>query len=300
MGSRSWAKNDPEKACWVRRGQEEHQNACAQLPHATHRAPATPWIDAEPVRATGRRGQQGRRVPVGNTQAETFTAVLEENQTARETSFAGTVLTVTGPVRPFTPEDHAAGGSVTLMAAPSTWAASSWPDSAPPFWNRCCKRPSRRTACWRTCQTTPDARPGIAEYRPLDVHLPYSPVLADRRVRRRHLTEPGFSISLWYRNHRISSRALIARVPTQEPRDGGCHPVGELQTEPFQFTFNGFLVPLRDRCSFGRFPWLISQALSATYVAGELRLYLERNCRLPESPSRRASRGACQFQGAEP
>ena len=60
------------------------------------------------------------------------------------------------------------------------------------------------------------------------------------------------------------------------------------------------LVPLRDRCSFGRFPWLISQALSATYVAGELRLYLERNCRLPESPSRRASRGACQFQGAEP
>ena len=59
-------------------------------------------------------------------------------------------------------------------------------------------------------------------------------------------------------------------------------------------------VPLRDRCSFGRFPWLISQALSATYVAGELRLYLERNCRLPESPSRRASRGACQFQGAEP
>ena len=61
-----------------------------------------------------------------------------------------------------------------------------------------------------------------------------------------------------------------------------------------------FLVPLRDRCSFGRFPWLISQALSATYVAGELRLYLERNCRLPESPSRRASRGACQFQGAEP
>ena len=44
------------------------------------------------------------------------------------------------------------------------------------------------------------------------------------------------------------------------------------------------LVPLRDRCSFGRFPWLISQALSVTYMAGERRLYLERNCRLPESP----------------
>ena len=44
-------------------------------------------------------------------------------------------------------------------------------------------------------------------------------------------------------------------------------------------------VPLRDRCSFGRFPWLISQALSVTYMAGERRLYLERNCRLPESPA---------------
>ena len=52
------------------------------------------------------------------------------------------------------------------------------------------------------------------------------------------------------------------------------------------------LVPLRDRCSFGRFPWLISQALSVTYMAGERRLYLERNCRLPESPahSRRRNR----------
>ena len=51
-------------------------------------------------------------------------------------------------------------------------------------------------------------------------------------------------------------------------------------------------VPLRDRCSFGRFPWLISQALSVTYMAGERRLYLERNCRLPESPahSRRRNR----------
>ena len=56
----------------------------------------------------------------------------------------------------------------------------------------------------------------------------------------------------------------------------------------------GFMneVPLRDRCSFGRFPWLISQALSVTYMAGERRLYLERNCRLPESPahSRRRNR----------
>ena len=52
------------------------------------------------------------------------------------------------------------------------------------------------------------------------------------------------------------------------------------------------MVPLRDRCSFGRFPWLISQALSVTYMAGEHRLYLERNCRLPESPahSRRRNR----------
>ena len=51
-------------------------------------------------------------------------------------------------------------------------------------------------------------------------------------------------------------------------------------------------VPLRDRCSFGRFPWLISQALTVTYMAGERRLYLERNCRLPESPahSRRRNR----------
>ncbi len=49
-------------------------------------------------------------------------------------------------------------------------------------------------------------------------------------------------------------------------------------------------------------PWLISQALSSTYVAGEHRLYLERNCRLSESPAhgtRRKSRGACQCQGAE-
>ena len=49
-------------------------------------------------------------------------------------------------------------------------------------------------------------------------------------------------------------------------------------------------------------PWLISQTLSSTYVAGEHCLYLERNCRLSENPAhgtRRKSRGACQFQGAE-
>ena len=59
-------------------------------------------------------------------------------------------------------------------------------------------------------------------------------------------------------------------------------------------------VPLRDRCSFGRFPWLISQALSVTYMAVERRLYLERNCRLPESPahSRRRNReGPASSQG---
>ena len=61
------------------------------------------------------------------------------------------------------------------------------------------------------------------------------------------------------------------------------------------------VVPLRDRCSFGRLTWLISHALTVTYVVGEHRLYLERNCRLPEScPQETAeSRGACQFQGAE-
>ena len=61
-----------------------------------------------------------------------------------------------------------------------------------------------------------------------------------------------------------------------------------------------FLVPLRDRCSFGLFPWLISQALSVTYMAVERRLYLERNCRLPESPahSRRRNReGPASSQG---
>ena len=60
------------------------------------------------------------------------------------------------------------------------------------------------------------------------------------------------------------------------------------------------LVPLRDRCSFGLFPWLISQALSVTYMAVERRLYLERNCRLPESPahSRRRNReGPASSQG---
>ena len=65
--------------------------------------------------------------------------------------------------------------------------------------------------------------------------------------------------------------------------------------------FTSLTVPLRDRCSFGRFTWLISKALTVTYVVLEHRLYLERNCRLPESgPQETAeSRGACQFQGAE-
>ena len=60
------------------------------------------------------------------------------------------------------------------------------------------------------------------------------------------------------------------------------------------------MVPLRDRCSFGRFPWLISQALSVTYMAGERRLYLERNCRLPESPAhsrRRNRKGPASSKG---
>jgi len=63
-----------------------------------------------------------------------------------------------------------------------------------------------------------------------------------------------------------------------------------------------FEVPLRGRCSFGWFPWLISQALRVTYVTGEHRLYLEGSCWLSESPAhrRRRHRGAtCQFQGAE-
>ena len=46
-----------------------------------------------------------------------------------------------------------------------------------------------------------------------------------------------------------------------------------------------FMVPLRDRCNFGRSSWLISQALSVTYVPGEHRLYLERSCRPPENPA---------------
>ena len=45
------------------------------------------------------------------------------------------------------------------------------------------------------------------------------------------------------------------------------------------------MVPLRDRCNFGRSSWLISQALSVTYVPGEHRLYLERSCRSPENPA---------------
>ena len=53
-----------------------------------------------------------------------------------------------------------------------------------------------------------------------------------------------------------------------------------LVAEPFPL-----MVPLRDRCNFGRSSWLISQALSVTYVPGEHRLYLERSCRPPENPA---------------
>ena len=60
------------------------------------------------------------------------------------------------------------------------------------------------------------------------------------------------------------------------------------------------MVPLRDRCSFGRFPWLISQSFSVIYVAGEHRLYLGRNCRLTESPAhgrRRKREGPASSKG---
>ena len=72
-------------------------------------------------------------------------------------------------------------------------------------------------------------------------------------------------------------------------RMAGENRTGRVQINP---PYKEKAVPLRDRCSFGRFPWLISQALSVAYMAGERRLYLERNCRLPESPahSRRRNR----------
>ena len=59
-----------------------------------------------------------------------------------------------------------------------------------------------------------------------------------------------------------------------------------------------FVVPLRDRCNFGRSSWLISQALPVTYVPREHRLYLERSCRpLKIRPQQTAAwRGACLFQ----
>ena len=58
------------------------------------------------------------------------------------------------------------------------------------------------------------------------------------------------------------------------------------------------MVPLRDRCNFGRSSWLISQVLSVTYVPREHRLYLERSCRpLKIRPQQTAAwRGACLFQ----
>ena len=71
----------------------------------------------------------------------------------------------------------------------------------------------------------------------------------------------------------------------------GKDPANRAMKKPGYFASeNDIVVPLRDRCSFGRFPWLISQALSVTYMAGERRLYLERNCRLPESPAHRRRR----------
>ena len=60
------------------------------------------------------------------------------------------------------------------------------------------------------------------------------------------------------------------------------------------------VVPLRDRCNFGRSSWLISQALSVTYVPREHRLYLERSCR-PQKirPQQTAAwRGACLFESS--
>ena len=54
---------------------------------------------------------------------------------------------------------------------------------------------------------------------------------------------------------------------------------------PAEWMCCNFSVPLRDRCNFGRSSWLISQALSVTYVPGEHRLYLERSCRPPENPA---------------
>ena len=53
-------------------------------------------------------------------------------------------------------------------------------------------------------------------------------------------------IGLWARVHcRIvvlkSAKSRFSRVPHEEPRQHGWHPVGEKETAPFQFTFNGFL-----------------------------------------------------------
>ena len=123
-----------------------------------------------------------------------------------------------------------------------------------------------------------------------------------------------------YGSHRVMVRALhgcaltvAQKSDTAYPRDSPPSPLnrpprrGTLDASASVYLthddqqLNLFMVPLRDRCSFGRVTWLISQALTVTYVVGEHRLYLERNCRLPESgPQETAeSRGACQFQGAE-
>ena len=82
----------------------------------------------------------------------------------------------------------------------------------------------------------------------------------------------------------------MATIPGRTATPGSIRPTSNAARRDGSADRN--MVPLRDRCSFGRFPWLISQALSVTYMAGERRLYLERNCRLPESPahSRRRNR----------
>ena len=71
-----------------------------------------------------------------------------------------------------------------------------------------------------------------------------------------------------------------------------------LEASPFHGEGYRKVVPLRDWCNFGRSSWLISQALSVTYVPREHRLYLERSCRpLKIRPQQTAAwRGACLFQ----
>ena len=107
--------------------------------------------------------------------------------------------------------------------------------------------------------------------------------------------------SATYQNATDRVEQLNARLSTLPSMDETDRTRRRRLLEEREVAGKAFEVPLRDRCSFGRFTWLISQALTVTYVVGEHRLYLERNCRLPESgPQETAeSRGACQFQGAE-